>query len=215
MSTTVVLLVQSSRDDGLEMYAEFLRHEGLAPIAVSNASDALTAASKAAVIVTGILLPGSSMDGIDLIARLRSDERMKHTPIIVLTACVWKTERERAEHAGCDVFLPKPCLPNDLLREVRRLLAASKLRESRIAPRYLAARFNIGSAPVNYSSSRVARFPNDNAELLESRDAKTKKRKNRKNGDDAERPVEFARRESFYAGGDRERRCLSCLRAIS
>ena len=116
----VVLLVQPC-DDGMDMYSEFLRDHGFAVIGVSDAWDALTVAPKADVIVTGILL-ASSMDGVELIARLRHDERTNHTPIIVLTACAWKTERERAAHAGCDVFLSKPCLPSDLLRHVRRLL---------------------------------------------------------------------------------------------
>ncbi len=30
-------------------------------------------------------------------------------PIIVLTACAWDAERERATNAGCDLFLAKPC----------------------------------------------------------------------------------------------------------
>ena len=37
------------------------------------------------------------------------------------------TERQRAESAGCDLFLTKPCLPDELLREVHLLLASSKI----------------------------------------------------------------------------------------
>jgi len=131
-NSAVVLLAQPC-DDGLQMQAEFLRYHGLAVIGVSDAWDALTAAPKADVIVTGILLAGS-MDGVELIARLRRDERTNQTPIIVLTACVWDTERERAEQAGCDMFLPKPCLPDELLRHVRQLLAESRLRHVRGTP---------------------------------------------------------------------------------
>ena len=108
------------------MYVEALRNHGLTPLAVSNARDALAVAPKADVIVTGVLLPGST-DGIGLIAQLRRNEQTRHTPIIVLTVCWWQTERERCQDAGCDVFLPKPCPPDALLREVRRLLAASDL----------------------------------------------------------------------------------------
>jgi two-component system, cell cycle response regulator DivK len=89
----VVLLVQPSRDDGLEMYTEFLRYHGLAVIL-------------------------DDLDGVELVSRLRRDDCTRSTHIIVLTACAWPTDRERAEGAGCDVFLPKPCLPNDLLGEV-------------------------------------------------------------------------------------------------
>src|SRR5678816_1265490 len=117
----VVLLVQQKRDDGLEMYAEYLRHFGLAAIAVSNVKDALTFAPEADIIVTGMILDGH-MDGVEFVSRLRGDDGTMHKPIIMLTTCAWPQARERAEHAGCDVFLLKPCLPDALLSEVRRLL---------------------------------------------------------------------------------------------
>jgi len=125
----VVLLVQP-RDDGLHMYAEYLCEYGLAVIAVSEAWNALIAAPKADVIVTGILLAGS-MDGVELIARLRRDERVDRRPIIVLTACAWDAERERARRAGCDLFVAKPCVPSELLRHVRTSLADVALQRVR------------------------------------------------------------------------------------
>jgi len=129
MPAPVVLLVQADADSR-EMYTEFFRYEGLLPVPVSNARDGLTVARRADIVVTGLLLPGD-IDGIEFIARLKRDERTKRIPLIVLTACAWKSDRERAEKAGCDVFLAKPCLPDHLLREVRLLLAASKLRDNR------------------------------------------------------------------------------------
>ena len=74
------------------------------------------------VIITGMRLPGE-IDGVDLIALLKHENRTKNIPIVVLTACAWNTERESAEAAGCDLFLSKPCLPCELLRQLRRLLA--------------------------------------------------------------------------------------------
>ena len=120
----VVLLVQQSPDD-VDMYAQFLRYHGLDPVAASNARDARALARQADIIVTGIILDGSA-DGIAFVSRLREEATTRHTPIIVLTTCAWPRDRERAERAGCDAFLPKPCLPNDLLREVRRLLSAGR-----------------------------------------------------------------------------------------
>ena len=121
----VVLLVQPSRDDGLEMYTEFLRDHGLTVIPVSDSRDALMLAPQADIVVTGMNLD-DPMDGGELVSRLRHNDCTRSTPIIVLTACVWPKERARAEGAGCDVFLPKPCLPNDLLHEVRQLIAATR-----------------------------------------------------------------------------------------
>ena len=122
---TVVLLVQRSRDDGLEMYAEYLRYYGHVVIAVSKGSDALRLAPLADIVITGIHLD-DPMDGVELVSRLRHDDGTKATPIVVLTACAWPKDRARAEGAGCDLLLPKPCLPNDLLDEVRQLLAGPR-----------------------------------------------------------------------------------------
>jgi CheY-like chemotaxis protein len=120
----LALLVQPEHDDR-EMYAEFLDYEGLAAICVSSASQAMAVAPYADVIITGLRLPGE-INGVDLIALLKRDSRTKNIPIVVLTACAWDTERENAEAAGCDVFLSKPCLPCELLRQLRRLLAFSQ-----------------------------------------------------------------------------------------
>ena len=124
----VVLLVQ--RNDDAEMYAEFLTHEGVTVVTVSSAADALAAASRCDIVVTGIGLTGD-ISGLELVARLRADESMRDLPIIVLTASAWRVERDRALKAGCDLFLPKPCLPDDLLHQVRLLLAAGHGRAGR------------------------------------------------------------------------------------
>jgi len=120
-ATCTILLVQHSADDGRYMYAEFLDHHGFVTIVVSSAADALKIASLANVVVTGIRLDREA-DGLELIARLRDDRHTKNTPIIVLTASVSATNRERAKSAGCDVFLAKPCLPEVLLLSIRGLL---------------------------------------------------------------------------------------------
>jgi DNA-binding response OmpR family regulator len=121
----VVLIAQPPYDDALVMYAEFLRCRGLTPVPVTNATDALIAAPTADLIVTGIRLPGEC-DGIELITRLRGAEETQHKPIIVVSACAMDSDRARVKRAGCDVFLPKPCLPEELFAEIRRLLATSR-----------------------------------------------------------------------------------------
>ena len=116
------------------MYADFLRHAGMTLIIVSEAAPALLAAPDSQVIVTELLLPGS-MEAIEFIVRLRSDRATRGIPIIVLTTSAWDTERERAQLAGCDLFLAKPCLPDQLLDGLRWLLAESATRTTQ--PRQL------------------------------------------------------------------------------
>lgn len=121
----IVLLVQPERDDR-DMYVEALRHHRFRPLPMSTATDALTVAARVDVIVTGILLPGA-MEGIGLIARLKSDPRTNGIPVIVLTACAYQSDRDRAVAAGCDGFLAKPCLPDVLVGEIHRVLAQPRL----------------------------------------------------------------------------------------
>jgi CheY-like chemotaxis protein len=123
MHGNIVLIVQADADSR-EIYADYLRYHGLHPIAVSTAAHAAALASKVDIVVTGLLLPGH-MDGIRLIERLKADRKTRDIPVIVVTACASTGDRIRAERAGCDAFLSKPCRPDDLAREVRRLLAAS------------------------------------------------------------------------------------------
>ena len=157
----VVLLVQRSHDDSLEMYAELLGYYGLEVIAVSDARHALMLAPQADIVVTGMNLD-DRMDGVELVSRLRHDDCTRSTPIIVLTACAWPNDRERAERAGCDLFLPKPCLPNDLLGETRRLLTATRSQPA-ATPHVLehrshrTARHAQGSHAAHRLSHRLAR----------------------------------------------------------
>src|SRR6266581_2425294 len=72
--------------------------------------DALALARTTDIVVTGIRVPGP-FDGVELVRRLRANDGTKHKPIIVVTACAFEPDQQRACAAGCDAFLPKPCLP--------------------------------------------------------------------------------------------------------
>ena len=118
--SAVVLLAQPQHDDR-NIYAAFLRARRFLPVPVSTAADVLTVAPQVDIVVTETLLPGH-LDGLEMVARLKTDKHTRSIPVIVLTACAWRSERDRAHAAGCDVFLAKPCLPDLLVREIRRLL---------------------------------------------------------------------------------------------
>jgi two-component system cell cycle response regulator DivK len=126
MPNPTVMLVASIQDDR-EMYAEYLRASGFTVIEVDHTADALNRAADADVLVTDVRVDGPS-DGLELIRRLHRGAGTRHIPIIVLTACAFVTDRQRAKRAGCDAFLPKPCLPNVLLVEIRRVLRGSSPR---------------------------------------------------------------------------------------
>ena len=116
-----ILLVEDF-DDARELYSTCLRSSGYEVIEAATGMEAVTLARSASpdLILMDLLLPG--MDGWQATAELKRDPRVRHVPIVALTAHALSDERERIARLGCDAFLAKPCLPPDLIRTVDRIL---------------------------------------------------------------------------------------------
>jgi len=121
---SVVLLLQ---DDTLELYDWVLTRDGFNTYPTTDPMEALRAAADADVIVTALKIRGS-FDGIELVRRLRADDRTRNRTVVVLSASVTPACRQQAIDAGCDLFLPKPCLPDELVEVLRQLFVHSKTR---------------------------------------------------------------------------------------
>jgi CheY-like chemotaxis protein len=106
------------------MYAECLRTYGFTVLTAETTDEAANHAGAADVIVTEIRVSGS-FDGVDLVSRLRQAEVTKRTPVIVLSASPCEPEQRRAYAAGCDVFLSKPCLPENLFTAISGVVATA------------------------------------------------------------------------------------------
>jgi two-component system, cell cycle response regulator DivK len=59
-----------------------------------------------AVLLLDLDLPGVS--GLELAREIKSSERWRTIPIVVVSASVMKQEQERARAAGCEYFVEKP-----------------------------------------------------------------------------------------------------------
>jgi len=119
----LVLIVEDERDLRL-LYAEHLTTSGFDVIEAGNGADAIDSASvhQPDVVLMDLSLP--VVDGWEATERLKADARTSHIPVVALTAHDGAGELERATRAGCDWFVPKPCPPNALVAEVRRVLTA-------------------------------------------------------------------------------------------
>jgi CheY-like chemotaxis protein len=62
------------------------------------------------------------MDGWEATRRLKADPRTRHIPVVALTGHALAGHAEGAREAGCDAFVTKPCLPDALVAEIKRLL---------------------------------------------------------------------------------------------
>ena len=69
-------------------------------------------------VILDLMLPGLS--GLEVLAGLRGDERLRHTRVLVVTA--WSESHEDIVAAGADDFLPKPFEPDVLKAKIENLL---------------------------------------------------------------------------------------------
>jgi CheY-like chemotaxis protein len=121
-----LILVVDDYQDAREMYAEYLQYSGFRVAEARNGNEAVAQARslKPDLILMDLSLPG--MDGWEATRVLKADEETRHIPIVALTGHALAGASEGARKAGCDSFVTKPCLPDDLVVEVRRMLNAVK-----------------------------------------------------------------------------------------
>jgi len=75
-----------------------------------------------AVMILDVALPGLS--GLEVLRRLRADQRGRHVPTIMLTARGRNADRESALSVGADLYLTKPFSNAELVAAVRRMASA-------------------------------------------------------------------------------------------
>ena len=126
------ILLVDDFEDGLDLYQEYLTYRGYQVIVARNGEEAIAQAHahRPDLILMDIRMP--VMTGADATRILRSDPSLACIPIIALTAHAMEDERAAAVAAGFDELIAKPCLPDQLVLAVERILASA--RQSREKP---------------------------------------------------------------------------------
>jgi len=116
------VLVVDDYEDARVMYVEFLRFVGYDAIGAADGVEALhcAAARSCDLIVLDIAMP--KFDGLTVLRQLRSNPSTRSTPVIILSASVEKQVGDEARAAGADLFLSKPCSPEQLEEAISQVL---------------------------------------------------------------------------------------------
>ncbi|GAB4510685.1 MAG: hypothetical protein Tsb0026_12860 [Sulfuricaulis sp.] len=77
------------------------------------------------VMLVDIEMP--RMDGYELTTRVRSDENLKHIPIIMITSRAGAKHRQKAFELGVDMYMSKPYQEEELFKNIDTLLAKGRL----------------------------------------------------------------------------------------
>lgn len=117
----LVLLVEDDPETR-RFYTVAFEREGFLVDQAHNGHQALEKALHAApdLVITDIAVPG--LDGIELCRRLRADLRTRDVPVLAITGYGDRHYPDRVTDAGADLVLIKPCDPDRIVSEARRLL---------------------------------------------------------------------------------------------
>jgi CheY-like chemotaxis protein len=121
MSANGPVLLVEDNELNREMLMRRLTRAGVEVIPAADGQEALDLmiSEQPSVVLMDMNLP--VLDGWTACRRAREDKRIRHIPIIALTAHAMESDRLNALQAGCDDYATKPVDFPDLLRKIDRL----------------------------------------------------------------------------------------------
>lgn len=145
---TIKLLVIEDEPAIQALLAVNLRHHGFEVQCVATAGEGTASIRNALpdLLILDWMLPDQS--GIALARKLRTEERTRDLPIIMLTARVEEENRVEGLDAGADDYVTKPFSPKELVARVRALLR-------RRAPHLDSANVSAGRLTLNPTTRRL------------------------------------------------------------
>lgn len=114
------VLVVDDRLELLALHASYLERAGYRVLTAEDGEAALAIARRdhPSVLVLDHSMP--KLTGIEVARKLKADPATSDIAILLMTAHSYGAIGTTAMQAGCDAFLPKPCDPGRVLKEVIR-----------------------------------------------------------------------------------------------
>ena len=135
------IILADDNADLREYVRRLLTAQGYIVEAFSDGEAALEAARRKRpdLILSDVMMP--RLDGFELLAQLRQDQRLRDLPIILLSARAGEEARVEGLDAGADDYVNKPFSARELLARVRANLQTARIRgEAEVSRRRQAAR---------------------------------------------------------------------------
>lgn len=116
------ILIVDDEEDLVETVRFPLEMEGYHVLVSHNGEEALDQAriENPDLILLDLMLP--KVDGYEVCHRLKSDDRYKHIPILMLTAKSQEKDMMRGMETGANEYITKPFDIRDLLKKVKERL---------------------------------------------------------------------------------------------
>jgi CheY-like chemotaxis protein len=118
-----------------ESMSSYLGSEGYSPIVVSSGAKAreMLATTVPAVVIADV--EGDSMAGFDICAFIKSDERLRHVHVILVTSSAYPSDYANAHAVGATICMAKPFKQEKLGQMVKLLAPPKRLTQDKSASR--------------------------------------------------------------------------------
>lgn len=116
------IMVVDDEPDILKVVIFRVKRLGHEVITATNGQEALDTAHKEKpdLILLDIRLP--VMDGYEVCRRIKTDEKLKHIPIVFLTASSASKIAEKTKELKANDYLIKPFDPEELLKKIKKFI---------------------------------------------------------------------------------------------
>lgn len=120
MSHTI--LIVEDNELNMKLFNDLLAAQGHRILQSEDGASALEIARRERpdLILMDIQLP--EISGLEVAKWIKEDERLKHIPIIAVTAYAMKGDEERIRDGGCEAYISKPIAIADFLATIARHL---------------------------------------------------------------------------------------------
>ena len=121
MTDNLILIIEDN-EKNRKLERDVLQFNGYETIESETAEEGIRLAQERypALILMDIQLPG--MNGIEALARLRTDAQTRNIPVIAVTASAMTQDRQKIMDAGFDGYQRKPLDLKEFLEAIRRML---------------------------------------------------------------------------------------------
>jgi PAS domain S-box-containing protein len=128
-SQRIEVLIAEDSPTQAEHLRYLLEENGCKVTVAKNGKAALAAAHerKPTLLISDIVMP--EMDGYTLCKELKSHEKLRNIPVILLTSLATPIDIIRGLECGADNFIPKPYEPDYLLSHINHILANAEIRK--------------------------------------------------------------------------------------
>jgi DNA-binding response OmpR family regulator len=120
------ILVADDSPFVLEIVETVLKSEGFDVITAVDGLDAWNKIQKDKpdIVIVDIIMPG--LNGYQICEKIKKNEELKNTPVLVLTTKAQDKDIELAQTSGADLYMTKPFDPDELAAKIRRFFEKKK-----------------------------------------------------------------------------------------